>query len=264
MALRFIFTFSVISSFAFCAQVLKVTSNGALAAVSHDTLHPLQIDELVCQQDLQGREIPVAKVLSTDLKGAIVEPLPEYIPRFVIGAQIHQCSTGFHKIRRVAAVTQEQMVRSRRAFFNLSVGANSGLTYFFPYLHFQFRVARQIVLGLEPTFFVTVPGPGEKVTTLGANLTGVYYFRPRVFDGFFLEGAIGIYKIKGVQGLVEENIQPMTASLLFGWQGFHFGRINLATGIGAQYIFRQKLPTGSIIEFGGIVPKFGAQIGMSF
>ena len=146
----------------------------------------------------------------------------------------------------------------------ISVGAMAETKQIYPFFQIQQAISDHIALGIKPFFAILIPDQDETLNQFGLFLNAAYYLSSPCFKGFFAETGVGMHYLHATQDELKETIHPLALSLSAGWQGFNSDRLSLSLGGGVQYILRDKLPTGSFIEFGGAMAHLFLRVEWGF
>lgn len=205
--------------------------------------------ELVCTS-VQGRDILIAKITSPSPRGAVALAKRHLEIPLRTGMPVFVCPN------RGTASTSVQIVgRPGAEVFSLGIGASAGTAYVLPYLHLQYALSANVALGAKGFYFSGTPESDGVLTCFGGLLDISYFFGREVYSGFFVEAGVGAFAIQSEIGGVVETATPFSLATAFGWQGKLFGPLSVLGAVGGQYVFRESLPNGSTIRWGGLIPQ---------
>lgn len=240
-----------------CAQVLLVTKNQKLVAISHEAGKEWAINDEICVYH-DEREVACGRVVKVRTKAAIVR-LDQREAEIVKGDTAKPRAEGSNE-----KLQNEFFVRSEfdpHEWFNLR-NASLGVNWLSATFHLQQAIASNFAVGLQPVYLLQRPAGNGDLKGLGILLTMNFYER-NIYNGFWAQAGGGWYFINGLLGGASEELRSIVLSLNAGWRWRFSSDVNIGLAAGAQYLLKTQF-TSFDLGFGGFIPSVVLEIGYVF
>lgn len=259
---------------AWAAQVLSVTSNQEQVTVSYETVgsRAWQLNDDVCLYS--GKRELLCGFVGRMTGDTLTVAVTTRQVRAVSGQKValtrgprQPASTASASASGGSSAAGDE----RRAFepkdkktFDIALGFNAGLNYYYPALTLQLAVSRALSIGVEG-LFAKFQTSGVDVSAFGVFGVVTYYHTHFPFRGLFIQGGAGLFSIDLNDGANQEKQSPLAFQAQVGWRGkahFTLG-FDLGVGLGVLYVTKANAPVIPL-SFSGIMPLFNAFVAYSF
>lgn len=272
MRLGLTFILMLCGTLSIASSVLKVGGSQRAVAVSQDGARPFRVGELVC---IYRRivKLDCGKVVRAGRNMAIVG-LRRKNPSLARGNEVlRQDPATFTGpvanssppplMRRPAAtlIDSQSPPDEGPTVNNLSAGLSTGLSFFFPILHFERAIGETFALGLMPLYFST------STTTASATAFGGFgtlsYYGEQYFRGLWLQLGVGAYSLSANNlATSESSISPSVLGTV-GWRSSWALGLNVGVALGVQWVSDPSF-TSTDIKISGLHPVVQIDLGWAF
>jgi hypothetical protein len=243
------------------AEVLQVSGNNKVIAVSNEDSHVWRVRDNVCVYQV-GQEAACGTVIKLIKQGAIVK-LTSVSNPVVKGDSAAFVPASARKLASTGESMEEVSTsRGGRYGWDITAGLSLGTNYFYPMITFERALGNHLALGLTP-FYVSSASNGSTVTAIGGLLTLDYYSRS-AFRGLWIQAGGGVvaFNLNDGAGNVATG-SSMAGLASIGYRGqFELG---MNVGIGAGILYVSAPPASDIsVAFQGLLPLLILDIGFNF
>lgn len=260
--IQLVLLFGVIGSTAFAddkVQVLSVDQHNKLVTVTYDPKMRWAPRDSLCLFTQQ--KTTVCGTISTASQNELQIQAKDGEINFERGAWVTLRRLNRSNASLSSTELIEQQTDSKT--HDIAIGIATGFNYFFPTLHLQQAVDKNISIGLMP-LFVDYSVDTSNVTAWGAFATVSYYYTHFPFRGFYGTLGGGFYDIHASVGSSSESHTQGAAQATISWRGRASWELGLDIGVsaGVQYVFpvQRTLTT----DFSGLLPLLMVSLGYPF
>lgn len=242
------------------AEVLRVSSNLRMVAISHDITRRWQVQDRVCVLQ-NNKEIDCGVVVKTKENFSIVK-LKTGSSQIARGDKV----ISDVKYQKPAELIQPENFQNNplsdsSSFHLLSVGGSLGPGIFYPYLHFQRIIDPEFAVGVMPSY-LNITTSSKKLSSISVMLTAAY-FPQKFFKDFFAQGAAGLSFMTTSSGTLEQQATSLHALILGGYKiKTDFGLV-FGGAAGLQYLNDPEF-SGLTLKGVGFKPIIVFDIGVNF
>lgn len=244
----------------FGAEVLKVSSNAKLLAVSHDLTRRWQVNDKLCVMKNDKPEV-CGTVIKVKEKFCILKLKKENNLIARGDKVVFEVSE-----KKAVILVQPEVVSSVPAvlsdpFHLLSIGGAVGLQIIYPSLHFQRIIEPVFSLGFMPSY-LNIQSSTKTLTSV--SLLATFNFYPKeFFKEFWIMAAGGIAIMSTVSGGVEQQAAPFQSLLTIGYRFKLNQQFVIGVAGGVQYLKDPKF-VGLDLNGTGFQPLGLADFGVNF
>ncbi len=146
---------------------------------------------------------------------------------------------------------------------SLALGITAGFNYYYPDLHVQLALGRDVSIGLQP-MFASYSNSSSGVTAFGSYLTATYYYTHAAFRGFMFEGGAGLFHINANTSTASSSQTAFGGKLTTGWRGHALWDLGLDIGVEAGFQYVSSSTNVVNLSFSGFLPLISAYVAYSF
>jgi len=242
------------------AEVLRVSNNLTMIAITHDLTRRWQVKDRVCVLQ-NNKEIDCGVVVKTKENFSIV--------KLKTGSSI--IARGDKVIlearyQKPAELIQPESLQNNpitesSSFHLLSTGGSLGPGIFYPYLHLQRIVDPEFAIGVMPSY-LNITTSSKKLSSISVLLT-VAYFPEKFFKGFFAEVAAGLAFMSTSSGTLEQQAASFQSLVTGGYRiKTDFG-VAFGGALGVQYLHDPEF-SGLTLKGVGVKPIVVLDVGVNF
>jgi hypothetical protein len=244
----------------FGAEVLKVSSNAKLLAVSHDLTRRWQLNDKLC----------VIKNGKSEVCGTVIK-VKENFSILKLKKENTLIARGDKVVfevpeKKAVILVQPEIISDTSAvpsdpFHLLTIGGAVGLRIAYPSLHFQRIIEPNFSFGFMPSY-LNIQSSSKTLTSV--SLLATFNFYPKeFFKGFWVMAAGGVAIMSTASGNTEQQAAPFQAVLTIGYRFKLNQQLIIGVAGGVQYLKDPKF-LNLAVNGTGFQPLVLADFGVNF
>ncbi|MBY0369315.1 hypothetical protein K2X33_01430 [bacterium] len=246
------------------AEVLRIGKDSQSFAVTHDEKRTWQAQDRVCFLQ-RAQEIACGVVTKSTSKGAIVRlEAPNYdvvVGDKAIGKRIAAIVTSKREPTAVLLNSVADSADSDVHYFNVTLGAGLGTSFFYPQMGFQVAITPNLAIGASGTFLSAANAP-VNLMAIGGSGTIAFYSQ-EYFRGLWIQASGGLTSISVRGGVQDEDATCFTGSFMVGWRAYWDFGFNIGAAAGVNYLADPNFTTITT-SASGIHPAVNIDLGFNF
>jgi hypothetical protein len=258
--MKFILFFIFFTEFLLGAEVLRVSSNSQMIAITQEVNRPWQINDRICVIQ-NGSKVDCGVVIKTKEKYSIVK-LKNGSSLIGRGDQVILENRQNKPSLLISAEPLPVESNSEKTPFHLlSLGGTLGPGVFYPDLHFQRIIEPELAVGFMPAY-INITSSAQTLSSVSLLATANYY--PKEFyRKWWIHGAMGLAFMSTQTGTVQQQSAAFQALLAGGYRFKLDVGINVGVAVGFQYIHDPNF-VGLTLNGVGLKPVILLDAGVNF